>query len=344
MRKPVYLIAIIFVASLAAADARKPPEDHADISGPFKSPMAVTKKCLECHEDAAKEIMGSSHWTWTRKQRLSPRGRIVARGKRNIINNFCISVSGNWPRCTSCHIGYGWKDKSFNFKDSSRVDCLACHDTTGLYKKAAAGAGMPHGFTGIKKFDKRPVDLLKVARSAGRSSRRSCLRCHANGGGGNNVKHGDMDQSLIKPNASIDVHMAVEKKNFSCAKCHETKAHKMLGTAFLVTPGSKKQNRAQCETCHTAKPHKGKLKRRLDRHGRRVACQTCHIPYYAKKHATKLSWDWSTASDPKKLPKARRVIKKNGLVVYHYKKGSFSYGRRLVPSYYWFNGTAAPIR
>ena len=26
------------------------------------------------------------------------------------------------------HIGYGWKDNSFDFKSEANVDCLVCHD------------------------------------------------------------------------------------------------------------------------------------------------------------------------------------------------------------------------
>ena len=36
-------------------------EDHADISGPFKTPMEVTKTCLECHDTASTKVMTTSH-------------------------------------------------------------------------------------------------------------------------------------------------------------------------------------------------------------------------------------------------------------------------------------------
>ena len=39
--------------------------DHRDIvKGPFKTGPEVTKACLECHKDAAKDVMKTSHWTW----------------------------------------------------------------------------------------------------------------------------------------------------------------------------------------------------------------------------------------------------------------------------------------
>lgn len=68
--------------------------------------------------------MATPHWTWNytdpaRGQRL---------GKNHIINNYCIAVASNEPRCTSCHIGLGYADKSFDFTDPNKVDCLVCHD------------------------------------------------------------------------------------------------------------------------------------------------------------------------------------------------------------------------
>ncbi|MBC8319024.1 MAG: hypothetical protein H8E41_14090 [Desulfobulbaceae bacterium] len=68
--------------------------DHAEIEGPFSTPMEVTATCLECHEDAATEVMATSHWTWDMEQEID--GEMVKRGKTNVLNNFCISVNSNW--------------------------------------------------------------------------------------------------------------------------------------------------------------------------------------------------------------------------------------------------------
>ncbi len=40
-----------------------------------------------------------------------------------------------------------------------------------------------------------------------RPERQNCGACHFNGGGGDGVKHGDLDTSLTKPNKALDVHM-----------------------------------------------------------------------------------------------------------------------------------------
>jgi hypothetical protein len=39
----------------------------------------VTKKWLECHEDAALDIMQTTHWTWPAEQKIN--GKAADRGK-----------------------------------------------------------------------------------------------------------------------------------------------------------------------------------------------------------------------------------------------------------------------
>jgi len=313
---------------------------HAQITGPFSTPMEVTKKCLECHKSSAAEVMKTAHWNWIALQKVHGRG-LVARGKRNTFNNFCVSIADNWPRCTSCHVGYGWKDDTFDFTDESRVDCLSCHDTTGEFNKprdAPAGAGMPAGYTGIEKFDAKPVDLVKIAQNVGKPSRRNCIICHANGGGGNNVKHGDIDMSLIDPDETIDIHLDKNGNDFSCQYCHTTEGHQIKGNNLTVSPAA--HNMAvSCTDCHEEDLHEGENGETLNTHVKRVACQTCHIPDFARKYATKMSWDWSEAQNPKNLPKEKRVVKKDGVTVYAAKKGRFVFQKNVIPAYRWFNGT-----
>jgi len=136
--------------------AKKVP-DHSklvQLQGTTVDAVTVTKTCLSCHETEGKAILKTSHWKW---QGPSPYTvgyeKHIDLGKSSkTINNFCINLNGNWPRCTSCHIGYGWKEKHFDFSDMSKIDCLVCHDTTGTYKKAPPGAGFP----------KKDVDLVQA--------------------------------------------------------------------------------------------------------------------------------------------------------------------------------------
>lgn len=322
------ILAIALIGFTALANNANAIEEHKEIRGPFKTPMEVTLKCLECHEDAAHDIMQTSHWTWELEQEVSGK-KNVFRGKKNAINNFCISINGNWPRCTSCHISYGWKDGSFDFEDKSRVDCLVCHDTTKTYKKPGPAAGMPAGYTGNNKFDKKPVDLVNVAQNVGEPTRESCIVCHGYGGGGNNVKHGDIDSSMKNPTRMTDIHMGIDGQNFSCQECHKTESHKISGNAMVVSPGGK--SHIECTNCHQQEPHSETL---LNSHMDTVACQTCHIPSFAKEMPTKLSWDWSKAGEDRVSPEHDEY----GKAKYHKKKGEFVWSKNVTPEYAWYNG------
>ena len=294
-------------------------EDHSEyIEGPFNSPQEVTATCLECHEGVDTNIMKTRHWNWLGDEFTTQNGEKAKFGKQNIINNFCIATPSNWPRCTSCHIGYGWKDDSFDFDDGKNIDCLICHDQTGTYKKVPTGAGMPDA----------SVDLVKVAQNVGPTKKANCAICHFNGGGGTGVKHGDMDESLLNPSPELDVHMG--GNGFECSACHAGENHKILGASH----GSlyKGTNHINCIDCHSQKPHEKKL---LNEHVSSIACETCHIPTFAREMATKTWWDWSTAGQDK-----TGENDEFGLPTYSKKKGDFVWDMNVVPEYSWHNGQA----
>lgn len=316
IQKTLLFALLVLLALVTAAGAES--RHTSFIIGPIATGPEATKQCLECHEKHADDFMKTSHWTWSLEQELPD--RTVQRGKKNAINNFCTSITSNEPRCTSCHAGYGWADGSFDFSDKTRVDCLVCHDTTGTYVKESTGAGHP----------RKNVDILYVAQNVGKPVRDNCGACHFFGGGGDAVKHGDLDSSMSYPERSTDVHMAVEGNDFQCQECHATNNHSISGNAMGVSPGGK--NHISCEGCHEAAPHK---ESRLNNHAATVACQTCHIPEFAKELPTKLSWDWSTAG--KDLEETRDEYGKHA---YMKKKGNFSWGKKVRPEYAWYNGQA----
>ena len=276
----------------------------------FKTGPDVTKACLTCHTEASKQLHQTKHWNW--KFTNPSTGQTV--GKQTVINNFCLSVTMNEPRCTSCHIGYGWKDDTFDFSSEENVDCLVCHDTTGTYKKYPAGAGhpaykdkmFPPKGKGGKLF--KATDLTKVAQNVGKTSRASCGACHFYGGGGDGVKHGDLDSSMTNPDRQLDVHMGTDGLDFSCADCHTTDGHQTAGSRYDVTArdthgidivGRDDGSRATCESCHGDAPHDATNLEgvKLDNHVDRIACQTCHIPEFARgPRETKMTWDWSTST------------------------------------------------
>jgi octaheme c-type cytochrome (tetrathionate reductase family) len=298
--------------------------DHAKLPAlqrKFNSPQEVTEACLSCHTERGKEVMDSSHWNWSRLEYIAGRG-VRAVGKRNVINNFCLGVTSNLEGCDKCHAGYGFVDGKFNFNDPRNVDCLICHDGSDTYVKGLGGMPEPS------------VNLTLVAQKVGQPVRSDCGTCHFYGGGGNNVKHGDLEQALLTANRDVDVHMASDGGDLDCVACHTAQNHHIRGRLYSVS--SMNRDRATCEQCHSSAPHADSV---INQHTARVACQTCHIPEFAKANATKMTWDWSTAG---RLRNGEPVEEEDAAGNLHYAsiKGTFTWARNVKPDYIWFNGTA----
>ena len=68
--------ALLSVSAIAGAKAPQPinpvanrTRQHLDHSpffkkNPVKTPQEVTRACIGCHPNAAKEVMKTAHWTW----------------------------------------------------------------------------------------------------------------------------------------------------------------------------------------------------------------------------------------------------------------------------------------
>lgn len=303
-----------------------PSVDHGKLKAlqkKFNSPQEVTEACISCHTERHKEIINSSHWNWERVSYVEGRG-IAAIGKKNVLNNFCIGAKTNEQACAKCHIGFGMTNDKFDFTNARNVDCMVCHDKSDEYVKGSAMAGYPD----------RHVNLQKVAQSVGSPTKMNCGSCHFYSGGGNNVKHGDLEEALLSCDRKVDVHMGANGMDMSCVSCHTAKNHQMLGRLYSVS--SNNTNRAACEQCHTNTPHLNDL---LNRHNAKVACQTCHIPTYAKENATKMAWKWSEAG---RLKDGKPYHEADSLGNHEYlsTKGSFTWERNVTPDYVWFNGNA----
>lgn len=308
------------VKPIASVDHRKLPELQRD----FKTPQEVTEACNFCHTESHKEVMASAHWNWERAGYIEGRG-IEFLGKKNVINNYCIGSKTNEQACGKCHIGFGMNNNDrFDYNNASNVDCMVCHDNSETYQKGASMAGYPD----------RNVNLEKVAQSVGSPLKSNCGSCHFYSGGGNNVKHGDLEDAQLNCSREVDVHMASNGLNLECVACHKTTNHQIKGRLYSVS--SDNENRANCEDCHTSNPHLDNL---LNTHTARIACQTCHIPEYAKVNSTKMSWKWSDAG---KMKNGEPFETEDTLGNHDYMsiKGSFVWKRNVKPEYVWFNGTA----
>jgi octaheme c-type cytochrome (tetrathionate reductase family) len=317
--------------------------DIPDMSGHYGiSEYNGWSTCKMCHSSDftghINDIMASAHWNWE----VDDQNNTSNVGKINAINNFCVAVESNEPRCTSCHIGIGWSDSSFDLTNPDNIDCFVCHDGTGAYVKNPKGAGaplpLPEGTT-----------YADVIRSFQLPDRDNCGACHFYGGGAEGVKHGTMDSSLSMPSREVDVHMG-GAANLTCIDCHRmdgkvSNSVDMYGTRYSHTDGL--TDVALCQDCHddAASVHSGTIAGHFDK----IACQTCHIPAMARGgKPTKLFWDWSTAGDyianPDGTYSADKVIKDdNGWVIYHSKKGDFVWGTDVVPEYKWSNGKVTSL-
>jgi hypothetical protein len=66
---------------------------------------------------------------------------------------------------------------------------------------------------------------------------------------------------------------------------------------------------------------------RIQKHTDAVACQTCHIPSFARRVPTKAVWDWSKAGDASRKEDPHHYLKI---------KGEFKYEQDAKPEYGWF--------
>ena len=173
-------------------------------------------------------------------------------------------------------------------------------------------------------------DRLSAAQSVHATTRKACLNCHAKAGGGDGTKRGDLSSALVDPDPSIDIHMSSAGENLTCANCHDAGGHRMQGRGLDLRPNDVPEL-FTCESCHD-QPHGDYSNRNggsRDKHATRVACQTCHIPTYAKGVATETNRDWedphfSDAACNGRggwLPREDKAL-------------------NLTPTYQWFDGTS----
>ncbi len=243
-----------------------------------------------------------------------------------------MGISGNEGRCAQCHISYGWTDNTFDFTDTSNIDCLICHDSTGIYKKhpsASGGGGLPammiDGELTVVDF----TDLQDVAYGVAVPTRANCLACHANAGGGDNVKHGDLSSNMVSPTEDMDVHMGGQ--NFTCQRCHTEARHRIGGTTAVHSY----EREVSCDDCHsTTRPHSGSLTASvLNIHTDRVSCQACHIPTISRDMATVTEWYWDEAGEDR-----TNVAEQYGRSTYSKLKGRFVWRQNVEPTLLWYDG------
>ncbi|MEI6208458.1 MAG: tetrathionate reductase family octaheme c-type cytochrome [Desulfuromonadales bacterium] len=312
--------------------------DHSTlVKGPFKTGEEVTKACLKCHAKQARDFIKTTHWTWkgTPNHLNGKQNSTEEYGKVNMLNAVCTSIEGGedgvvHEQCSKCHAGYGWTNTKFDFSDQGKVDCLICHAQKGNYAKAIGGN------VDKKAMEKGSMNLDLAAQSVGVPTRNNCGSCHYYGGGADSVKIPGIESTLEKKDRKLDVHMGTKASgggDMACQACHTTKNHKIAGASSMTAHYVERVN---CENCHTGAkaPHqKSRNGAIIAKHAGVVACQTCHIPFFARSQATKMEWYWSEAG--KDIKSEEQFDKET----YVKKMGRFVWGMNEKPVYAWYNGT-----
>jgi octaheme c-type cytochrome (tetrathionate reductase family) len=324
-------------------DCQLPPPSIGDAETLHKayftdSAYEDTQSCLNCHGPIGDDVITTAHFTWEGLTTTIAGFENEFHGKNDIINNFCVAVPTNEGRCAQCHIGIGYADDTFDFTNPKNVDCLVCHDQTGTYAKAPTTAGAPEP----------AVDLQAVAQSIaendGVPTRKACLFCHAQAGGGNNVKHGDLALSLADTTAEFDVHMGTDGGNRVCVDCHAVKkdaddnvlSHGIGGMVFHSTDEGDMKD---CGDCHGDRTniHAGSSVEQIIGLHPRIACQTCHIPTFARNYPTKVEWYWEDAGDVARGVETE-IVDGAEVPVYDPKKGSFVWQSNVRPTLLFYDG------
>jgi len=325
------------------AERKTTTADHSQFKAlqqAFTSGPQISKACMSCHVKATDQLKKTLHWTW-----LDPNSpKENQKGKAGYsLNNFCISANGTHDHhCNECHIGWNAEGKKVE------IDCLRCHGQKKINWEEV--------FEDYKYFmesndpeekalaKEAQAEIQEAAQSVGRPTRQNCGSCHFSGGGGDGVKHGDLDPSLINPNRELDVHMGYDGQDFECTRCHTTIAHRVAGRIY-GTPASKTRQsllehdlepKIMCESCHSDKPHKSSGK--MNDHTDKVACQACHVPKIAKILPVQTWWDWSKAGK-KKDGKPYDITGPFDKPVYQSTRGETKWEKNVTPQYLWFNGS-----
>lgn len=250
--------------------------------------------CIACHASEAEDALHSEHMKWD--------------GKWQQVNTYCTSPAPADYACLSCHASTG-KVTNQTVND---VDCLVCHNDT--YQRSLQPLDIPltvtdwqgnqktymtpskntEGYYTMQpRFDLMPpgTTMAQLAQNVHMPTRATCLRCHAKSGGGDGVKRGDISTANLNPSLASDVHMSPQGGDFTCQTCHAMRDHQIPGRGIDLHVAEGGTVKA-CTECHgTNPPH---INAKINDHTGRVACQSCHIPTFAKDVPTEMSRDWRT--------------------------------------------------
>jgi hypothetical protein len=301
--------------------------------------------CISCHNSQAAAMYQGVHYQWAGSAAEMTNGPAI-QGKMDAVdgssalNAYCINIQGSWGPCGSCHVGTGAKPVATATPDAAQlasIDCLMCHKNPAI---ATPYARVRNATTGLFE-PSATVDMNNVVRTVIKPVRSACLGCHAKAGGGDAVKRGDL--ALASGNttdANYDVHMATTRGNLACQRCHTYTNHRVAGRGTDLRPeDSTVEVTCSTSTCHPTKNSltSGHSSSGVSHHIGRVACQTCHLPRYAKD-ATDVA---PTPTNPTELTEMHRdwTLPEWSTVNNRYEPTQTKAGN-LIPKYTFWDGTS----
>jgi hypothetical protein len=209
----------------------------------------------------------------------------------------------------------------------------------------ALPAGIPAAFGAMT------VTTEVAAETLHRTTRQSCLNCHAGAAGANGAKRGDLSTANIaSTDLNLDRHMATNGSNMTCSTCHNVddtptvndtgrpSTHRVRGRG-LDLRANDSATRFTCDNagCHNATTVHNAVTNgtQIARHMTKVACQTCHIPSYGKGVATEIARDWQAPHVTQTACNGR-----GGWLPNEIKSSTATPPAPVTPTYQWFDGTS----
>jgi hypothetical protein len=182
------------------------------------------------------------------------------------------------------------------------------------------------------------------AQSIGRPTRQNCGSCHFKGGGGDGVKHGDLDTSLTRPNKPWMFTWGPTARTFDCTRCHTTALHNIAGRVYTRPAATDRKSlieddltaKITCESCHSSTPHKAGVQSQRP-HGQGGLPELPHPGIRpGEPHQDVLGLV------PVRQVKGRQALQKKdefGKDSYDDHQGQMKWAKNVKPEYYWFNGS-----
>ena len=255
--------------------------------------------CLSCHANEAVDMYASTHYQWQGDALYMTHGPEKQGKIGAAVNSYCINILGNWEACGSCHVGLGSQPAAADIPTQTQlenIDCLMCHQKE--YRRIKINGQF------VPDTANMTISLDEAVQTVHLPQRANCLQCHAKAGGGDAVKRGDLAlASAATVDLQYDIHMSVSGGDLNCQNCHIVRNHRFAGKGSDIRPTDLDMHIA-CAACHTDKAKSnGHSSWSINQHVSRIACQTCHIPYYAKDandsvatEATEIHRTWLSTS------------------------------------------------